>query len=437
MPADLTELLRATAPSPVRALDVAEVACQVRRRRHRRRRVATALTAVAGVVAIAVVVNLLDPLRDPAAPDIVGVPPEDAVEQPTEPQDPLAQVTPSQSPQDAARDGVVGEVAALPFELRVEDPWLRIVTDEGVWVVSRLSREVAELAEGCALGDTGPDAVYGRDVICDVEYGEVLLLNSDETQILRAFPFPGSPPQELAVSDEAVYCTRQGDGALSHSMLCRIDRANSARTVRLFTPDADALTSWLPVEQLFGDWSVDTSAADATFGELITAGAHLLALGWDGQVTPVDPDTLALLDPDDLDISRSIGEVLAADPAAGTITIRPIEWLSGEEARRAYEEDTGDPDGPPNDYYIPETDHTPINYPVATDVEARMTFLWDAGCCPEHTQRPLDWHSFARIWTDEATRHYDEADISYARAAYYWLVVVDGEVVRITQQYQP
>ena len=436
MPRDLDELLQATAPAPASPLDVAEVTRQVRRRRHRRR-AATALATVAGVVAVAVAAIQFGPLPEPGVPDVVGVPPDDAVDAPAEPDGEASEGQPSQSLEDATRDGVVPQVAELPFELRVTDAWPRVVTEEGVWVVSRLSHDVSELTRGCALGDPGPAAVYGRDLICDVEYGEILLLDADETRILRAFPFPGSPPQGLAVSDDAVYCTRQGDGALSHSMLCRIDRTTSALTVRLFTPDPDELTSWLPVDQQAGDWSVDSSAADVTFGDLITVDAHLLVLGSDGQVTPADADSLEVLDPDDLDITRDIGEVIAVDEAARTITIQPIEWLTGEEARQAYEEDTGDPDGPPNDYYVPETDHDPIDYRLAADAEARMTFMWDYDCCPEHVERPLDWDGFAQIWAEDASSIYDRSDVAYARGAYYWLVVVDGEVVRVTQQYQP
>ena len=436
MPRDLNELLQATASAPASSLDVADVTRQVRRRR-RRRRGATAVASVAGVVAVAVAASQLGPLNEPGVPDVVDVPPDDAVDAPAEPDGEASEGRPSQSVEDAIRDGVVPEVAALPFELRVADPWPRVVTEEGVWVVSRLSRDVSELAEGCALGDTGSAAVYGRDVICDVEYGEVLLLDADETRILRAFPFPGSPPQGLAVNDDAVFCTRQGDGAMSHSMLCRIDRTTSARNVRLFTSDADELTSWLPVDQQAGDWSVDTSATDVTFGDLIAVDSRLLVLGWDGQVTPADAESLELLDPGDLDVTREIGEVIAVDEAAGTITIEPIEWLTGEEARQAYEEDTGDPDGPPNNYYVVESDHDPIDYRLAADAEARMTFMWDYDCCPEHVERALDWADFARIWAEDATSIYDEDDVAYARSTYYWLTVVDGEVVRITQQYQP
>lgn len=51
-------------------------------------------------------------------------------------------------------------------------------------VLSRPAPETLDLAPGCGLGD--PSGVYGRDIICVVEYGEVLLMDQSGTEILRA-----------------------------------------------------------------------------------------------------------------------------------------------------------------------------------------------------------------------------------------------------------
>lgn len=149
---------------------------------------------------------------------------------------------PSQPRDEAARDGVLPAVAALTFDQRVEvrDPSAgaaptRVETDQGVWVVSHMPVDTTDLSGGCGLGATDdPDAVYRRDTICTVEYGEVLLLDHDEQRILRAFPLPGFPPQRLTVTDDAVWCGKVGDGGLPDSMLCRIDRQTYDWQVRVF-----------------------------------------------------------------------------------------------------------------------------------------------------------------------------------------------------------
>lgn len=173
----------------------------------------------------------------------------------------------SQTPGEAERDGVLPAVAALTFDQRVELPTparpgeaTRIETAEGVWIVSRMPRETAG-DEGCGLGDTDdPNALFRRDVICTTEYGEVLLLDHDEQRILRAFPLPGLPPQRIAVSDDAVWCARVGDGGLPHSVLCRIDRDTHEWQVRIFPHHP----SW---EQHVRDGNAG-SGIDPTTGEL-------------------------------------------------------------------------------------------------------------------------------------------------------------------------
>ncbi len=78
---------------------------------------------------------------------------------------------PSQSAADAARDGVVAEIAALP-------PSIRIVgvasadAPEGRWIASEL--------DVTAVGPDGCDVRGGLDIgglVCAGEYGEVVLLD--------------------------------------------------------------------------------------------------------------------------------------------------------------------------------------------------------------------------------------------------------------------
>jgi hypothetical protein len=79
------------------------------------------------------------------------------------------------------------------------------------------------------------------------EYGELLLLTPDRSRILSAYPFRGVPPQWLLVTQEAIYCGRQGDGGLANSMVCRVDRSTGALTVVVFPSPDDFATDAPPV----------------------------------------------------------------------------------------------------------------------------------------------------------------------------------------------
>jgi hypothetical protein len=127
----------------------------------------------------------------------------------------------SHSDADARRDGVVPAVAALTFATRVSVQQA-VSSDEGVWVVSALPVSTPGDAASGSVG--GPTGQYGKTRVAAAEYGEVLLLDRDRRRILRAFPVPGLTPQRILVTSDAVFCERQGDGALPDSTLCAIDR---------------------------------------------------------------------------------------------------------------------------------------------------------------------------------------------------------------------
>lgn len=205
----------------------------------------------------------------------------------------------SQSVADAARDGVIGEVATLPFEIRVRPDQAdagrgeqRVVTEEGVWVVSRPDWNAFEPRPMIVGDETGR---YGRDFISTSGYGEVLLLGVDEYTILRAFPFPDAGPQALLATEDAVYCARQGDGGLPASMLCRIDRETLEARVRVFPHDGGS--HFLDPEEIAlpDGWVVDDPYGQNVFGDVEIRDGRLFSVGQGGSV-PVDPDTLELLD---------------------------------------------------------------------------------------------------------------------------------------------
>ena len=129
---------------------------------------------------------------------------------------------PSQSPEDAARDGVIPELAALPLHVRNVIP-ASVMVPEGEWAISEPSQAVLDLADdSCHFGDlSGTPHV---DSICAGEYSEVVLLDA-EGQLARAYPMGGVKPSWIHVTDDAVYGGRVGDGGLPNSTLFRIDRA--------------------------------------------------------------------------------------------------------------------------------------------------------------------------------------------------------------------
>lgn len=148
----------------------------------------------------------------------------------------------SQSSADAARDGVIPALAALPLTVR-----MRVIASqtspEGVWVLSRPTDAAKSYAKGCRLGpETGK---YPTDTICTTEYGEVLLLDASRTHILRAYPLAAVPPTLLRVTPTAVYFGRTGDTQLSEttlpdSMVGRIDRATLKAVVHVFAPGEES-----------------------------------------------------------------------------------------------------------------------------------------------------------------------------------------------------
>lgn len=171
-------------------------------------------------------------------------------------------------------------VAALPLVERVKI-LRREPNQEGVWAISRMPGPPG------TLGDTS--GRYGIDWIQRAEYGEVLLLDASGTKILRALPLPGVPPQAFRVEDDAVYCSREGDGALPDSMLCRIDRPGPGHLVRVFAGDGPGRTT--PIAR--PGWQRQTATLHGVYSDVVACPARLCAAGTAGQV-PFHPVTLAL-----------------------------------------------------------------------------------------------------------------------------------------------
>ncbi len=216
----------------------------------------------------------------------------------------IAASEPSQSPEDAARDQIVLELAALPYGVRVQQEHedfgpTRVETDEGIWIISRMQSDAAWALThktGCNLaGPNNSDDVYGRDIICLMDYSEILLLDPGSGDILRAYPFPGVFPRQLHATDDAVYCISQGDGGYPDSMLCRIDLATGEPTVRIFPSDLDYDPAHYAPENYWTPrgWTIDEPVDVVLWSNLEVSGDGITISGHSGSAT-VDPITLEL-----------------------------------------------------------------------------------------------------------------------------------------------
>jgi hypothetical protein len=269
---ELTRVLRAVDVPPTPD-PVASVRRGMRhRQRVRRVQAATAALAVFGVALAASLALSSDPRRARVSP-LPGAS--------------TAVPGPSQTAEEAARDGVVPAVAALTFTARV-GILATAVTPEGVWAVSRMPLDSGDPS----TGSVGKGGSYGKGFVNASEYGEVLLLDRNRSRILRAFPLPGLPPQRLLVTPSAVFCERQGDGGLPDSMLCRVDRTTYAWKARIFPSQLDSGFNPAPPDRYVPpNWSIGRPVAGAMFQTLRSDGSSLVVTG-DAASGRVDPVTL-------------------------------------------------------------------------------------------------------------------------------------------------
>jgi hypothetical protein len=125
-----------------------------------------------------------------------------------------------------------------------------------------------------------------------------------------------------------------------------------------------------------------------------------------------------------------IRSVSTAGPSA-TLAFDEAEFLSGDEAQRAAEEDGVVAPGErvPNDYYIGNPDKSTETLPIATT--ARIT----ARRCPLcRNGRPGDVKDFLGSFMKQGQTY---ADPYRGAKGAYWLTIEGGTVVAIDEQYIP
>lgn len=179
------------------------------------------------------------------------------------------------------------ELAAQPLSQRLEQLMV-IEAAEGAWVAAEPTRELMDetLADGYALGNLD-GGTYGVDVICTVEYGEVLLLDA-AGDIARAYPMPGAPPSWLAVTAEAVLGGHIGDGALPDSTVFRIDRESLGWDMIVIPAPFDSAESFPP------GWRVATDAQIAAYPATVAVAPDASGTPVESWIGPVVADLDAL-----------------------------------------------------------------------------------------------------------------------------------------------
>jgi hypothetical protein len=140
---------------------------------------------------------------------------------------------------------------------------------------------------------------------------------------------------------------------------------------------------------------------------------------------PADPEEPVI------DDGRHPAYLVALDVGGRSVTVDVIQFLTGDAAIAAYEEDVPeDPDlGPPNDYWIRNVSSQLRTLPIASGATVAVVRLgepsgaepvpWTLEGLPAHLARDVELPAGRLAWNP------------------YWLTVDDGEVVAIEEQYLP
>jgi hypothetical protein len=130
-----------------------------------------------------------------------------------------------------------------------------------------------------------------------------------------------------------------------------------------------------------------------------------------------------------LEDGRSPVYVTAIDLPGRTVTFDLIQFLTGEEAKRAYTTDhPEDPGWPPNDHYIVNESPRLRTLPVIGAVD--VTVIWLDGRNPSAETIPfeeLPGYFAGHLAPDDPHLWYDP----------FWLTVDNGDVVAIEEQFIP
>ena len=121
---------------------------------------------------------------------------------------------------------------------------------------------------------------------------------------------------------------------------------------------------------------------------------------------------------------RHIAKLTAFDESSVSFDV--VQFLTGEAAKQAFDEDTGSHEPPDNDYYIRNQNPLVRTLPVAGDVVIHVN---NAGGYPPSD--PNNGHAV------NASTLKSYVDAGPAKNGYFWLTIKDGTVTAIEEQFVP
>lgn len=211
--------------------------------------------------------------------------------------------TSSQTQEDAARDGVYPQIAALSWKQRagsgkVLKTMLSTVGDQALTlklVRPDLSGVKGFGADGC-LAPVDPDRAY--PVCQNGEYTELLAFAAGTKKIVRAYPLAAKMTWMMGIGNN-LYCGRDGAGALPDSALCRLNLKTLDLTGTVFQCDESRGTCGPGDEALSqypGTWFESAKIGGAARIYPGDSANGLSVQSADGRTTAkVDPESLRVL----------------------------------------------------------------------------------------------------------------------------------------------
>jgi hypothetical protein len=161
---------------------------------------------------------------------------------------------------------------------------------------------------------------------------------------------------------------------------------------------------------------------------LLLGGMLLLSACGGGQGEARQPE-----EPAQSASAERFGFIRSVSTAGGTVTIAfdEADWLSGDAAQRAAEEDgaIGRGDPVPNDYYVRNADPATQSLEVAAEAE-----ITAERCQLCRNGEPGNLVDFVEAFGNTRQSY---ADPYRGADSLYWLTIEDGRVVRIDEQYRP
>ncbi len=114
--------------------------------------------------------------------------------------------------------------------------------------------------------------------------------------------------------------------------------------------------------------------------------------------------------------------VTGFDLEALEVSVDVVQWLIGSEANDAYEAETGDSSGVPNDYWVVNDNPLVRTLPIAVDATLRIVRLGEDASADVSTAS-----------LDELPAYLD----STFETTTWWLTVEEGTVTELCEQYVP